>query len=304
MRARGEIVLRKIRKVLWKTGWALKNELSKTIKSYNEHITIMLPKIVTLTTDFGLKDPYVAEMKAAILSIFPNAIIVDITHEIVKFNIRMGAYVLASAVPYFPQGSIHVAVVDPGVGTNRRPILVQTKKDHFVGPDNGLLFLAAEKQDITHVYELANPKLMLSKVSNTFHGRDIFAPAAAHLLNGVKPIEFGPEISETAKPEFAKVTRKKPKLIGEVLHVDGFGNIITNINEFEATQNHIVGGVSVELPNFELKLKLCKAYGETKLHEPLALIGSHGFLEIALNQDSAAHRFKIEPGDKITISPI
>jgi S-adenosylmethionine hydrolase len=263
----------------------------------------MPSKIITLTTDFGLKDPYAAEIKAAILSICPNAVIIDITHEIAKFNIRMGAYVLASAVPYFPKGAVHVAVVDPGVGTRRRPIVIQTSQGFFVGPDNGLLVFAAEKQGIMRIHELANPRFMLPKVSNTFHGRDIFAPAAAHLMNGVKPAEFGPEVREAAKPEFAKVTRRNGLLVGEVLHVDGFGNIITNIKEKEVAQSHVKGAVSVELPSGKLKLKFCKAYGETKPHEPLALIGSHGFLEIALNQGSAAEKFKTKAGDSVTISP-
>jgi S-adenosylmethionine hydrolase len=122
--------------------------------------TIMPSNIITLTTDFGLKDSYAAEMKAAILSICPNAVIVDITHEIEKFNIRMGAYMLASAVPYFPKGSVHVGVVDPSVGTRRRPLVIQTRQGFFVGPDNGLLVLAAEKQGMMHVHELANPRFM------------------------------------------------------------------------------------------------------------------------------------------------
>ena len=265
-------------------------------------ISISMPsKIITLTTDFGLKDPYAAEMKAAILSICPNATIVDVTHEIAKFNIRMGAFMLASAVPYFPKGSVHVAVVDPGVGTRRRPIVIQTQRSFFVGPDNGLLVLAAEKQGILRVHELTNPRFMLPKVSNTFHGRDIFAPAAAHLLNGVKPAEFGPEIREVAKPEFAEVTRKNNLLLGEALHVDGFGNIITNINEKEVAQSHVKGALTVELASYKLKLKLGKAYGEAEPQEPLALIGSHGFLEIALNQGSAAAKFETKPGDKIKL---
>ena len=262
----------------------------------------MPANIVTLTTDFGLKDPYAAEMKAAILGVCPTAVIVDITHEIAKFNIRMGAYVLASAVPYFPKGSVHVAVVDPGVGTRRRPVVIQTMQGFFVGPDNGLLILAAEKQGITRIHELANPRFMLPKVSNTFHGRDIFAPAAAHLLNGVKPVEFGPEVREAAKPEFAKVTRRNGVLAGEVLHVDGFGNIITNINEKEVVQSRVKDAVNVELPSCKLKLKFCKAYGETKPNEPLALIGSHGFLEISINQGNAAEKFKAKAGDKIRLA--
>jgi S-adenosylmethionine hydrolase len=256
-----------------------------------------------LTTDFGLKDPYVAEMKAVILGTCPNAVKIDITHEIAKFNIRMGAYVLASALPFFPKDSIHVAVVDPGVGTRRRPILIQTRQSFFVGPDNGLLVLAAEKQSIMCIHELANPLFMLPKISHTFHGRDIFAPAAAHLMNGVKPEEFGSEIRKAVQPEFAKVTQRNGVLVGEVLHVDGFGNIITNINEKEVAQSHVKGAVGVELPSYKLKLKFCEAYGEAKPHKPLALIGSHGFLEISINQGNAAKRFKTKAGDKVTVSP-
>ena len=260
--------------------------------------------MITLTTDFGLKDPYAAEMKAVILGICPHAVMVDITHEIAKFNVRMGAYVLASATPYFPKGAVHVAVIDPGVGTQRRPIVIQTKQGFFVGPDNGLLILAAEQQGITRIYELTNPQLMLPKISSTFHGRDIFAPAAAHLLNGVKPAEFGPEIREVAKPEFAKVTRRNGALVGEVLHVDGFGNIITNITEREVVQSPVKDVVRVDLPTGKLTLKFCKAYGETNPDEPLALIGSHSFFEISVNQGSAAEKFKTKAGDKVRVLPV
>jgi S-adenosylmethionine hydrolase len=261
-------------------------------------------KIITLTTDFGLKDPYAAEMKAAILGICPNAAIVDITHEIEKFNIRMGAYVLASAVPYFPKGTIHVAVVDPGVGTQRRPILIQTQQGFFIGPDNGLLILAAEHQGITGTRKITNPRLMLPRVSSTFHGRDVFAPAAAHLANGVQPTEFGSEIRDAVKPEFTKITLRKDMLVGEVLHVDNFGNIITNIGEKETARIRMKDVVNVELPNQKLKLKLCKAYGEAKPQEPLALIGSHNYLEIAINQGNAAAEFATKSGDKIKVSPV
>lgn len=262
----------------------------------------MSTKIITLTTDFGLKDPYAAEMKAAILGICPNAAIVDITHEIEKFSIRMGAYVLASAVPYFPKGTIHVAVVDPGVGTRRRPMLIQTRQGFFIGPDNGLLILAAEHQGISRIHEITNSRFMLPRVSSTFHGRDVFAPAAAHLANGVQPTEFGPEIRDAVRPEFTKVTLGKDVLVGEVLHVDNFGNIITNIGEKEIVRIRMKDVVNVKLTNQKLKLKLCKAYGEAKPQEPLALIGSHNYLEIAINQGNAAAKFETRPGDKINLS--
>lgn len=242
-------------------------------------------------------------MKAAVLRLCPDAVIVDVSHEIEKFNIRMGAYVLASAAPHFPKGTIHVAVVDPGVGTQRRSLLIRTKLGFFVGPDNGLLFLAAERQGLTSIHEITNPKLMLPHVSSTFHGRDVFAPAAAHIAKGVPPAEFGPEILEVVKPEFAKVKRVKGGLAGEVLHVDGFGNIITNVNEEELGSLHAIGSLDVSLPTFKAKLKLGIAYAETKPEEALALIGSHGYIEIAVNKGSAAEKFKAKPGDKIRLSP-
>ena len=196
--------------------------------------------MITLTSDFGLKDPYVAEMKGVILTINPQANIIDVTHSIEKFNIREGAFILASAAPYFPKDTIHLAVIDPIVGTERRSILIQTKRGFFVGPDNGVLMLAAQNQGIEHLYELSNPKFMLTKVSSTFHGRDVFAPAAAHLDRGVKPSEFGPEITEAATIKFPSVVRRNSSLIGEVWHIDDFGNIITNISQKDLPQNQVV----------------------------------------------------------------
>jgi S-adenosylmethionine hydrolase len=257
--------------------------------------------IITLTTDFGLKDPYVAEIKAVILSINPKAIIVDITHEIEKFNVRMGAYVLASASLYFPKETIHVAVIDPGVGTRRRPLLVETKQAFYVGPDNGVLALAAKNQGIKHIYEIKNRKLMMPKISNTFHGRDIFAPIAAYLSKGIKPVEFGPEIGKIVIPKFAKTIQRKDAFFGEVLHVDDFGNVITNFGEKELKTLGIRDAVNLEIKGVNLSLKLCKAYAEVEAQKPLAIIGSHNFLEISINQGNAAKTFDIKVGDKVKL---
>jgi len=260
--------------------------------------------IITLLSDFGLKDPYVAEMKAVILSIHPQARIVDITHEIEKFNIRMGAFVLASATPYFPAGTIHVAVVDPGVGTKRRPIIVETKRSYYVGPDNGLLTLAAQKEDIGHVYHVKNPQYMLPRVSRTFHGRDIFAPVAAHLARGSPPSEFGPEIHDYAFPRFAKPHVRKGKLLGEVLHIDDFGNVVSNISAGDLKKMGICEGCSlrVKLNGKTLTLKLCSAYGEVPPETPLAIIGSGDFLEVSVNQGNASRMFKAKIGDSLRVS--
>lgn len=261
----------------------------------------MVCPVISLTTDFGLSDPYVAEMKAVILNLCPDARIVDISHNVDKFDIRIGAFILTCAAPYFPEGTVHVAVIDPDVGTKRRPLLIQTKKAFFIGPDNGVLVLAANNQGITHIYEITNPRLMLPKVSSTFHGRDIFAPAAAHLVNGAELKEFGPEIKKITKPNFAKIAQKKNEIIGEVLHIDSFGNIITNISKEQLESMDMGETANVKIGNAKLKLKLCKTYSETKEHIPLALIGNHGFLEISMNKGNAAQVLKIQRGDRTVL---
>ena len=260
--------------------------------------------IISLLSDFGSKDPYVAEMKAVILSIHPQARIVDITHEIEKFNIRMGAFVLASAAPYFPAGTIHVAVVDPGVGTKRHPIIVETKRSYYVGPDNGLLMLAAQKEAVDHVYHVNNPQYMLPRVSRTFHGRDIFTPVAAHLAKGSPPSDFGPEIHDYVLPEFAKPHVRKGELFGEVLHIDDFGNVVSNISAEDLEKMGIREGCSlrVKLNGETLALKLCSAYGEVPAKTPLAIIGSSDFLEVSVNQESASRMFKAKIGDPLRVS--
>jgi S-adenosylmethionine hydrolase len=255
--------------------------------------------MITLTSDFGLKDPYVAEMKGVILTINPQATIIDVTHSVEKFDIRVGAFVLGSAAPYFPKDTIHLAVIDPDVGAERRAILIQTKRGFFVGPDNGVLMLAAQNQGIEHLYKLSNPKFMLPKVSSTFHGRDVFAPAAAYLDRGVKPSEFGPEITKAATIKFPSVERRNGSLIGEVWHIDDFGNIITNISKKDLPRKR---EVNVKFLGVLQNISFGKTYSKAKLHEPLALIGGHGFLEIALNQGNAAEKFHVKAGDKIEVS--
>lgn len=260
--------------------------------------------IITLLTDFGLRDSYVAEMKAVILSICPEANIVDISHEVRKFDIRMGAFLLARAAKFFPKGTIHLAVIDPSVGTGRRPIIIETEKSLYVGPDNGLLMLSAHKDGIKHIYTIVNQKYMLREISRTFHGRDIFSPAAAYLAKGVPPSEFGPEIFDPVTPSFAK-----PKIIsktmieGEIVHIDDFGNIITNIalDELKALGIEEGDTVIIEVSGRELELKLCKAYAEAPPNMPLTIVGSCGFLEISVNQGEASKFFGVSLGEKIFI---
>ena len=259
--------------------------------------------IITLLTDFGLRDPYVAEMKAVILSICPDAKIVDISHEVRKFDVRMGAFILAQAARYFPEGSIHVAVVDPGVGTERRPIIAETNRNLYVGPDNGLLMLSALKAGLRCVYGITNPKYMLRKVSRTFHGRDIFSCAAAHLANGVSPSEFGPAVENPIVPEYAEPKIVGDEIIGEVIHVDGFGNIITNISVADLERIGIREGdeLKVRIKDKTTILILCAAYGEVQVGEPLSIIGGSGFLELSINQGNAANEFNINAGEQIRV---
>ncbi len=241
-------------------------------------------------------------MKAIILGICPKTVIVDISHEVEKFDIRMGAYILASASSYFPEGTVHVAVVDPEVGTTRRCLIVQTKRSLFVGPDNGVLILAAEREGIVGAYEIASPKYMLSRISSTFHGRDVFAPAAAHLCEGVSPVDFGAIIKDFVTPKFAKVKFRKGEVVGEVLHVDRFGNIITNIREKALSCLKVKDFARVHINQREAQLKLGNSYAEAKQNESLVLVGSQGYIEIAKYKGNASEEFKVKPSDKVTLS--
>lgn len=260
--------------------------------------------VVGLLSDFGLKDPYVAEIKAVILSICEDAQIIDISHGIEKFDVRMGAFVLAAAGPYFPKGAVYVAVVDPGVGTKRRPIVVETKHRLLVGPDNGLLTLVTEKEGVKHVYEIGNTAFMLPRVSKTFHGRDVFAPVAAYLATGRLPSEAGSEVTDYFVPKYAKPTVENNTLTGEVLHIDDFGNIITNISEKDLNRIGAKQDVSflVKLERKVLSLRYCSAYGDVGVNELLAVIGGHGFLEIAINQGNAARKLKVKVGMSVRIT--
>lgn len=257
--------------------------------------------IFTLTTDFGLKDSYAAEMKAVILGLCPTAQIIDITHMIEKFNIRSGAYVLASAAPYFPVGTIHIAVVDPDVGSERRALIIQTERGFLVGPDNGLLSLAAEKLGVKHIREITSKHIMPHHVSSTFHGRDIFAPTAAHLANGIPLEELGPEVTNLVRPSFTRTIKETGRIEGEVLHIDNFGNIITNIHENDI-EYHKRNTIKIQLQQVKLQLQLSKTYADAKAQQPILLIGSQHYLEIAINHDNAANKLQVKTGDKIILT--
>ena len=257
--------------------------------------------LISLLTDFGIQDPYVAEMKAVILSICPDVNLVDITHQIGKFNIRMGAFILASATPYFPPGTTHLAIVDPGVGSNRRPIAIETNRSLYVGPDNGLLIPAATAEETLHVYELTNHSLMRNPISSTFHGRDIFSPVAANLALGLQPRDVGQEITDYVKLSFAKVKYEHRSFVCEVLHIDEFGNIVTNINQKELNKLKGHARVIVRIDGKRFPARIVQTFSELKKRELGLLVGSHGFIEIVSLEASAAHKLSAKIGDALRV---
>jgi hypothetical protein len=262
--------------------------------------------IITLLSDFGTRDPYVGSMKGVILSICRKARIVDITHDIDKFSVSHGAYVLASVVSYFPAGTIHVCIVDPGVGTKRKALIVKTKRDYLIGPDNGVLALAANREGVELLIEITNSKYMRDEVSPTFHGRDVFGAAAAHLANGVPVMEFGRETNEFIQPYFSKPIIEGGKLSGEIIHLDDFGNIVTNISLEDIRKLGLSPGASVKilLGRAVHEVRFGMTYGDVVKGQAVALIGSTGLLEISVNSGNAAFNFKAREGSKVTISRI
>ena len=260
----------------------------------------MRKPIITLLTDFGIKDPYVASMKGVILNINPRCTLIDITHNVNPHDIQEGAFLLAKTYSYFPKGTIHLSVVDPGVGGARKPILLETENYFFVGPDNGLFTLVAEKEKVKQTVVLTEKKYFLSKVSITFHGRDVFAPVAAYLSLGTKPNVFGYEINSLKKLPFGKPAIKGGKLLGEILHIDAFGNLVTNI-DVETLLRFTKNRSFVIRTKGEIIQGLKKGYWEGKKGEPIALLESNGFLEIAMNKKNAQKALEGKKGDPITI---
>ena len=273
---------------------------------------------LVLTTDFGLTDPYVGVMKGVILSINPRASIIDLTHQIQPQNLQQALFLLGNNHKFFPKESIHLVVVDPGVGTDRKAILLITPDAAFLAPDNGVLSgVLADYQGSTPegldlapvppqctAYQLTNSDYWRHPVSSTFHGRDIFAPVAAHLSLGIDPASVGEPLTELVWLATPKPTMDGPRIIGQVLYADHFGNLITNIPESMLKGG---GAVQVEVKGYRIK-GLSKTFHddtETAPGQPLALLGSNGYLEIAVREGSAADL--IVPGDSetvwVTLSP-
>ena len=244
--------------------------------------------LITLTTDFGLSDHFVGAMKGVIAGIAPAARVVDITHGVAPYNVNEAAFLLSQTWPCFPKGTIHVVVVDPGVGSTRKPLLVEAGGQYFVGPDNGVFSLLYDSAP-HKVRVLSNPKMMRRKISRTFHGRDVFAPAAAHLAKGTKPAVFGKSMGDYVRmPSLTPEQMASHTWRGAILKVDRFGNLITNFPEKDFED--------VKTRPFELRAaqerihRLALNYSETEPGEIFVIVGSSGYLEIAANQASAAEK--------------
>jgi len=255
--------------------------------------------LITLTTDFGYRDPFVGIMKGVIAGINPNARVIDLSHDIPPQDIMAGALVLRHSVPYFPAGAIHIAVIDPGVGSARRPLLIECDGNYFVGPDNGVLSLALAGKRPARIIHLSNSTYHLQPVSATFHGRDIFAPVAAYLSLGVAPAAFGESVDGIVSLQIAEVTRAARRISGEIIYIDGFGNLFTNISERDLT-GLTADKVVISLRDATIR-GVVSSYVAGVEGELVALVNSWGLLEIALYKGSARQRTAAQIGDKVEI---
>jgi len=245
--------------------------------------------LITLLTDFGWGDGYIGAVKGAILSVNPWCRIVDIAHGVSAHDVESAAFILGQTYRFFPQGTIHVAVVDPGVGGARRPVVVTTPDHLFVGPDNGVFHLVLEQEHHVRAYELVEDRYFLSAVSGTFHGRDVFGPAAAHLARGVPPDQMGPgrDPEELTRLSIARPIATETVLAGEVVYLDSFGNLITNIPRAMLKEFAGDAGVVVEIEGDRIN-EIRQTYSDAEKGELVALWGSAGFLEIALREGNLA----------------
>ncbi|HBF11900.1 MAG TPA: hypothetical protein DDW49_00690 [Deltaproteobacteria bacterium] len=251
--------------------------------------------VITLTTDFGLEDQYVGSLHGVIVSLNPQARISDISHLIPSYDIAQASYVLGGSYFLFPKGSIHVVVVDPGVGSARKPILVQTENYFFIAPDNGVLSLALAREKIVRIIHLTNSDYFRSKLSHTFHGRDIFSPVAAHLSKGVSPDVFGPELTCVTRLDLYAHQVQSKKIRARIMAIDKFGNAVLYFHEDDFKEKMRKNSFVLKVGSHQIK-KLNDAYWQVKKGDPILLFGSLGYLELATNQGSLAKKWKLKRG--------
>ena len=257
--------------------------------------------LITLTTDFGLADSYVGAMKGVILGIDPTATIVDISHDIAPQNVREAAYVVYSAYPYFPPDTVHVVVVDPGVGSRRRAIALRAAQACFVAPDNGVLSYVLNREEMREAVNLTNSRYHRPTVSHTFHGRDIFAPVAAHLARGVPLTELGEPLTEIVTfPLPQPQALPNGDVVSHVLHIDRFGNLILDVREGDDVPSE---GLVLEVAGRRIQ-GLGRTFTDVPAGELVAYIGSSGHLEIALREGNAAQSLGMDMGDQILLREV
>ena len=262
--------------------------------------------IITLLTDFGCRDEYVGLMKGVILSIHPAATIVDITHQIDRQNLMQAAYAIHGSYRYFPEGSVHLVVVDPGVGTDRSMLAMKLQNQYFIAPDNGVLSLLLDEDLVDELIDITNSEFFLDTVSHTFHGRDIIAPVGAHIARGVELRQLGNELVPADAIRLTNIrarTADDQNIVGRIVAVDHFGNLITNIEH----QMMITNGLSNQTNRITIQIGSHTIHGMGRTYEnghsntPMALIGSRGYLEIAVPGGNAARQLNVRSGARVQV---
>jgi len=261
------------------------------------------PGPITLLTDFGDRDFFVASMRGVVLTINPRAVIVDLSHHVPPHSVEAAAYLLKSCYRYFPDGTVHVAVVDPGVGTKRRPLILKTPRHYFLGPDNGLFSYIFKEEHEVEVREIENQRFRLESSGHTFDGRDIFAPAAAWLTTNQPFESFGRRIEQWETFPIIRPEWTENGLVGKIVYVDRFGNLISNLtrNDVDAfRREHSVEGYAFQIDGYRID-GLVDSYAEGSKLKPSVLINSHGAVEVFIKEGDAAVQLKIERGAEIIL---
>jgi hypothetical protein len=260
--------------------------------------------VITLTTDYGTRDHFAGSMKGVLLTLNPAAVLVDITHDVASYSIIDAAFTIGHAYPFFPAGTVHLVVVDPGVGTERRALLVQTAKYYFVGPDNGVFSFIYEREERVVVRQITAEHYFLQPVSRTFHGRDVFSPIAAWVSKGIEASNFGPQIGD-----FKRFAGLNPQVVsdsqarGIILKADKFGNLITNFSvaEFPQFARQPAPAFRIDIGGRQISV-LRNAFGDGAAGEVFVIVGSTGYLEVVCNRGSAARLLNAAPGTELVLS--
>jgi len=257
--------------------------------------------VVTILTDFGVDDPYVGIMKGVMLNINPTIRLIDLTHHIPPQNVRAGAFIMAAAYSFFPEKTVHLAIVDPGVGTERRLIAARSKKYFFVGPDNGIFSLVWNHEKPEEIVSLDNPEYWLENISSTFHGRDIMAPVAAYISKGVELSKFGESYTPVGKLPWSPVIIEHGKIRGEIIYIDRFGNLVTSIRVQDIPEDNFPDKVVIRIGKWIIR-GISRTYGDASPGSLIALIGSYGYLEIAVTGGSAQEKTGLSWDEPVEVS--